>query len=441
MVKLSDSSSGITHTRADRSRTERVLHTILVALLPAAALLALAASFVWWSQAAHAFFGRRNPSDAIDFVVFYSSAKLVATGHAYQVYDLHALAPIQRAAHPGVPGAALPIPYLNPPFFALLVAPLGYLSFGHAYQVWTGMKLTLLVLDAWMIWRIATPAGRHYQIVAVAFFVTLEPVAFSVTLGQFSLILTTSWTAAYLFFREGRDRAGAIALAPLLIKPELLVPVAVLLAWKRRTLALVHLCGFAAAAMLASIALIGIHSVIDYPRFVLTISAQGGTGINRQLMFGWNGILASFLQGRHEVLRHHMHQALTLGTVAAVWYAWRGPWRNDDRRFTAQWMLLTLATVLVDPHFYIQDISLVFPVGIAVAVERKDLARSVAMATLGLGWAVLALGLIPMRDWHLNVFGVVMALAFVALTIEAGHTLRAHATVATPETDSRAIAA
>lgn len=439
MVKPSDG-SGIAGARAVRSRAERVLHTTLVALLPAAALFALAASFVWWSQAASAFVGRRNPSDAIDFVVFYSAAKLVATGHAYQVYDLHALAPIQRAAHPGVPGAALPIPYLNPPFFALLVAPLGYLAFGHAYQVWTGMKLTLLFVDAWMIWHIAGPAGRRYQIAAVAFFVTLEPVAFSVTLGQFSLILTTAWTAAYLLFREGRDRAGAIALAPLLIKPELLVPVAVLLAWKRRTLALAHLCGFGAAAMLASIALTGIHGVIDYPRFVLTISAQGGTGINRQLMFGWNGILASFLQGHHEVLRHHMHQALTLATVAAVWYAWRGPWRDDERRFTAQWMLLTLATVLVDPHFYIQDISLVMPVGIALALERDGIARSIGTATLGLAWAVLALGLIPMRDWHLNVFGLGMALGLVALTVEAARG-RARGSVAAAEPDTPAIAA
>ena len=59
--------------------------------------------------------------------------------------------------------------------------------------------------------------------------------ASTLQLGQFSMILLVSWLSSYVLLRDGRDRAAGVALAPLLIKPELLLPVAALLLWKRRS--------------------------------------------------------------------------------------------------------------------------------------------------------------------------------------------------------------
>ena len=105
-------------------------------------------------------------------------------------------------------------------------------------------------------------------------------------------------------------------------------------------------------------------------------------------------------------------------------YLWRGSWRSGARSFTSQWMALTLATVLIDPHFYIQDVALVIPAGIALACEQEDLGRTIGAAALCAGWAVLALGLVPMREWRLNVFTVCMALGLIALVVDAARARR-----------------
>lgn len=380
-------------------------------------MIAIAASIVWWTQPVHAFLGRRQPGDAIDFVVFYAAAKLVASGHSAQLYDLQALYTIERAAHPGLPNHALPIPYFNPPFFALAIAPLAYLSFGHAYQVWTGLKLILLAADCWMIWRITPGLDNRYRVPVLLFFVSLEPVAFSIALGQFSLILATSWTGAYMCFRAGRDRAAGFALAPLLIKPELLIPIVFLLVWKRRLGALRPLTVVTVCGVLVSIALIGVRGLYRYPQFVLSLSAHPGNGVNRRLMFGWNGVLASVMHRQHMAVQAGAYALLCLATLAALAYLWRGAWRRDPASFTKQWVVLTLATVLVDTHFYIQDITLVIPPAIALCCYLQGARRTVAIASLALGWSILALGLIPMREWRINLFSVCMALGILAFVV------------------------
>ncbi len=396
----------------------RLLRTVLVALAPAAVLVVFASAALWWWPTIQAVLGRRQPTDGVDFVVFYSAANLVAAGRAYELYHLGALTPIQHAAQPGIPPGVLPLAYFNPPFFALLLAPLSYLSFGHAFQVWSGSKLLLLAVDCWMIWRIAAPVARPYRVAAVAGFLTLQPVAFTIQLGQFSLILVTSWLGAYLLFRAGRDKAAGLALAPLLIKPELLFPVVLLLAWKRRTAALAALAGMTAAAVVVSLAMIGLHGLVDYPEFILDLSAHPGHGVNHHLMLGWNGFVTLALPGAGGQLQARAYASLSAVTLALAAHGWRGGWRADASGFASRWMMLTLCTVLIDAHFYIQDIALVMPVGIAVACEREGAARGVGAAALCVGWAILGfMTVVP--EWRLHVFTLCMAGGLLWLVADA----------------------
>jgi hypothetical protein len=96
-------------------------------------------------------------------------------------------------------------------------------------------------------------------------------------------------------------------------------------------------------------------------------------------------------------------------------------------------MMLTLVTVLVDPHFYLQDIPMVMAAGIAVAVSLDGHLRLISAAALGMGWIVLSLGLTPMRDWNVNIFTVCMVLGVVALFIDTVARKRARSAATLPE--------
>jgi hypothetical protein len=353
-----------------------------------------------------------------DFPALYAAAKMVATGSGSLLYDTAALADAEIAAAGQPVGGTGVLAYFNPPFFAALLAPLSSLPLDRAYQAWTLFSAVLLAVDGWLLWRIASPLPRRWRIALVAGFATLYPVAYGLQLGQFSLVLVTSWAAAYVLLRASRESLAGVALAPLLIKPELLLPVAAYLLWKRRWRVFSTLAPLAAAAVAASIAIIGPDAALAYPGYLLDSTTWHGDGVATNVMFDWNGIAAMWWE------RPVASQAgllvvgvLSLATLAAVARAWRGELDLRSPRFAVQWMLLTLATVLVDPHLYLQDTVLVVPAAAALLTAACPHRRPVVGAALLAGWAMLGLGIYPNEHLHVNAFGLYMALASTALLI------------------------
>ena len=351
-----------------------------------------------------------------DFPALYAAAQMVAGGSGRLLYDTAALADAEIAAAGQPVGGTGVLAYFNPPFFAALLAPLSWLPLDRAYQAWTLFGATLLAIDAWLLWRIAAPLPRRWRIALVAGFATLYPVAYGLQLGQFSLVLVTSWAAAYLLLRARREAWAGVALAPLLIKPELIVPVAAYLLWKRRWRVFSTLAPLTLAAVVAAIAIVGPDAALAYPGYLLDSTTWHGDGVATNVMFDWNGIAAMWWErpaaSRAGLL---LVGALSLATLAAVARAWRGELDAQSPRFVVQWMLLTLATVLVDPHLYLQDTVLVVPAAAALLAAACPHRRPAIGAALLGGWAMLALGIYPNEHLHVNAFGLYVALAAAAL--------------------------
>src|SRR3954453_20184155 len=78
-----------------------------------------------------------------DLIPAYAAGKLVREGRANDVYNLDAMAAVERG---GVAGGRLgPLriygPYLNPPWFAAAYAPLSALPYRAAAGVWLAVNL------------------------------------------------------------------------------------------------------------------------------------------------------------------------------------------------------------------------------------------------------------------------------------------------------------
>ena len=379
-----------------------------------AALVLLAAFMApsitaWWAHPVHTFLGRREFWwDAEDFAVFYAAGKLVAAGDADLLYTPSAFTPIQNALLPAHQEVTLG--YYNPPFFALLLAPLSRLSFDRAFQVWTAINIGLVVLNSWLIWRTAEPLGRAWRCVLIAGFVTLYPLTFGLRLGQYSLILMASWSMAYLLLRAGRDRAAGLALAPLLIKPELLIPVTALMLWKRRLNVLTTLLPVTAVAVVLSVAMIGIQEALRYPGY-LSDAAWEGTGN----MYGWNGLFSSIDSPGDPGAQTPLALVLAPLTLAAVAWTWRGEAEPRGARFPVLWLLLTIATVLIDLHFYLQDVIIVVPAAVAVVAAQREGTRWIAGSAMVAGWLILAYGSTAAGYDSVNFFTALLVVCMLAL--------------------------
>ena len=368
------------------------------------------------AQAGAAFFG----SEELlwyhqDFPAFYTAAHLVTHGGGDLIYDTAAMAAAEAELARQPVGGTGVLAYFNPPFFALAIAPLSRLSMDRAFQVWTLLSLLLLAANAWMLWRIGATLTRSSRWLLVSAFLTLFPVSYGLQQGQFSLILATSWSSALLLLRNGYERGTGVALAPLLIKPELLLPVAAYMLWKRRWRVFSTLLPLTLAAVVMSIAVVGLPAALGYPAYLLDSTTWDGAGVTSRLMFSWNGVIAMVWDHPGFLLDSAAFVSLAVPTLGAAAYAARGTFAPLAGRFAGQWLLLTIATMLVDPHFYLQDTILIALPAAALLCGAPAEHRPRIAVAIAAGWAMLALGTFPNEHLHVDLFAIYLIAAGVAV--------------------------
>ena len=381
----------------------RAWFTMLVAIAWIAALVIA----VWWYQPIAAFLGRRGPWDAVDFATLYSAGHAVANGHLSWLYQPEALWGAQEAAL-GKP-LEQPLAYLNPPFFGVLLAPLARLPFDSAYQVWLVLNLGMAVLTGRLIWSTMSTLPPKYRWLVLAGLLTLYPLTFALRLGQFSPILMLSWAASYLALSRGRWTLAGVALSPLLVKPELLIPVTIYLLAKRHVEVFKSLLAITAIAVVASLAVTGLDGVIDYPRFILENAGDHTRGTRLDLMFGWNGLVGGFAGHEQPLKVTLLCLPLVAATAYACWMICRGPTSVANEGASNHWIALTLASILVDPNFFIQDTIILAPAFAACLTTVPANRRGAVLRYGAAAWVLLGLGLMPGAQWGLNIFSAYMA--------------------------------
>jgi hypothetical protein len=144
-------------------------------------------------------------------------------------------------------------------------------------------------------------------------------------------------------------------------------------------------------------------------------------------MFGWAGLLGAAIGPEHPRLAMAFHVPLAVASIAAVALLWRGEWAADDKTFGSRWFALALATVLADPHLYLQDTIVVAPAAIAWMCTRPAGMRAGAALTLVLGMFILGLGGGPNLHWHANLFVAWMGAVLATLVVRGMRSSRAMA--------------
>ncbi len=135
--------------------------TLLIIVVACGTILVPRLAQLWLGPFATLFIGHWDARvAALDFNVFYAAGYLVAHGQAHSIYTPAALSVQEHAHNLGVMSPD-PLPYLNPPIFALVVAPITLLPFADAYRLWTAANLILLALTCWMTWTMTGGCLAH----------------------------------------------------------------------------------------------------------------------------------------------------------------------------------------------------------------------------------------------------------------------------------------
>lgn len=299
-----------------------------------------------------------------DWTAFYTAARMVWEGKGEALYDPEAQAAAQRALF----GPGEPFAFTQPAFVALVLSPLGALSYAASFWVWLTLNMAagaaLLALAWW------STSHWHSRDRSLALgLAALSPPAMAVFLnGQLDLFALAGLAGCYAMHRRAMAGRAGIALALALVKPQLAVGAVLLLLATRqwKTLALFVAAG---AMLLATpVVMLGFHTALDQARLLTSFaSASEGYRVNAAMMANVRGAVVS-LTGSGDVALWGPPFAVVAftSTVVAV-----GRWRALGAAHEASWSLAFLLPLLVSPHVHIQSLVLLIPAALFFVDARR----------------------------------------------------------------------
>lgn len=250
-----------------------------------------------------------------------------------------------QAAHALATGAS---PYANfnsgtivmsgfdyPPFAALLLRPLDFLSARWQEIVWLWISLGALVGGAVITARALLPAAWPRARIGVVIALVFPPATYNLWHGQVNLVVFLLLAVALSDYLSGHRTRCAVVLgvaASIKLAPIVLLVVLARRGWWRAVAAGV---GTAVAAAAVSVAALGWTVTHQYITSVLPVLNRDNGWIYNQT---WNGLVSRLAQ--HSVLAadpaslwvHALATALSVGTVVALWFAVRRSSRSRAER-------------------------------------------------------------------------------------------------------------
>jgi hypothetical protein len=325
-----------------------------------------------------------------DFASFYTAGTIVQRGNAANLYDPPTLWKVQQEFASKVKTRRGPLPYVRPPFEALLFVPFSWLRYGTAWLVWSGLKITLLVLIAFIApVSSVLGASRRFRagrlLICGAFF----PLGLDLVQGQDSVLFLLLFTLAARFLTTEAYFECGLMLGLGLFKPHLVIPFVLILAFQKGGRKIVT--GFAAAGIplfLISLGMVNWAGVVRYPKYLLTLNQGRSMGmVSPASMPNFRGLAALLLpQSNSSVIVH----LILLGIVVAGIVVAARAWNTLARRSILLAFSFAIAVVLVTSYYaYCYDLTLVllilwFVGEHILTSESEPWARKMFMITAGI---------------------------------------------------------
>jgi hypothetical protein len=293
-----------------------------------------------------------------DFASFYTGGRILEQHEGKRLYDPRLEWSIQQEFAPRVEIRRAPLPYIRPPFEALLFLPFAYLSYPTAYVVWTALKICLLLVIAFLLK--SEIAGRSPSLpgVLLAWLVSLAyfPAAFDLRQGQDAVLLLLVFCLALQSLENGSDFRAGIFLGLGLFKFTLTVPMLFVFLVRRKFRFVYGFLSVAAVLLGLSILVSGWSTVMAYPKYLWTLkdSAPGLTTV--RLMPNLRGWFAAL--GVEGAWTNWVLGGVTLVALTATALIWEFGESHRRPYFRAGFSLSIVVTLLTSYYSSSYDLSL-----------------------------------------------------------------------------------
>jgi hypothetical protein len=288
-----------------------------------------------------------------DFASFYAAGRMVALGESDRLYDPPVQWQVQQQFAANVKTRRGPLPYIRPPYQALLFWPLSYLPYPTAAWVWMALKATILLTIPWLLPPANTGEPNHLILKTLSCF-GFFPVGFDLLQGQDSILLLLIVVAALRLLMSDADALSGVVLALGLFKFHIIVPLFLIIILKRQAAKrrVRFVAGFGGAALtlfLISLAMVHWSGVLRYPRYLWMLNLVPGLGmVKPQSMPDARGMLTVLLgNGALPAIAQWFLAVVVFAGIAMA----AAVWRDDGRAATLRAFSLAIVLLLVTSYY------------------------------------------------------------------------------------------
>jgi len=320
------------------------------------AMVALQGAVLWQAR-------RSIPAGLPDFSIFYTAARILASGQGHHLYDDNLQEAVQRSfGEAAVERRGTILPFNHPPFEAVLFVPLAHFSYLTAYLIWVTINLGLLCALIYLLRPRFAGLGQEpfslWFLSALAFF----PIFIALIQGQDSILLLFCYGMVLLGLRRNAEWQAGTWLALGLFKFNLVLPFALPLCvlWRRKVIG-----GFTSmAALLVALGLTvtGWRGFLEYPAYVWL------TEHDRKYV--WNtphgnianlrGMVRAVFSGLEQPIPQIVLILVSATLLVTITYTWYKTSPSVLSGSLLPFAVGVVAAVLLSYHIYVHDLSLLF---------------------------------------------------------------------------------
>jgi hypothetical protein len=292
-----------------------------------------------------------------DFTAFYTAARMVRAGVGQRLYDFELQTVYQRQILDGLYLADGLMAFYYPPYVALLLTPLSFLSRRSAYIVWSLAQALLLCVILKRLWKFTCSMGwsSKARIGLLSVVVALPPMMLTFLLGTFSLLIFLCIFEFCVSLSKGSKVTAGLWMSLGLLKPQaMLFPGLLLLVFGYWRSVFIVLGVIGLAALISTLTL----DLLVWPKFLGAVGAafnsSDALGVKPSAMRNLKGLLASIFPDMPlSVLNWISLSGLILSVLLVLWF-------GLSKNKIVQRFDFTMATVLLCgmafvPHLNPQD--------------------------------------------------------------------------------------
>jgi hypothetical protein len=362
-----------------------------------------------WAWTTNGFSRTDVSRPGIDFSVFWTASHVLIHGSAWQVYNHLAFAKAEAMLLPTFSMKSF-LPWVYPPAFLLVVAPLSLLPLAVSYLLFVGVSALLFTSVTLRISALEQAIGRARL---AALFVAGSPCVFvAAVVGQNSL-LTAACAALAVHWVDRKPVLAGLCIGLLAIKPQmaLVFPFVLIAAGAWRTFIV---AGVSALSITALGVFVGGMETIHL--FLLNADFMRSIVIEHLFHF-WRASPTAFaalrINGAGLALAQFGQAWVAFAAIAAACHVWR---RTRDVGLRCS--VLVVSTLVANPYVWHYELTWL---GVALACIAsfgfKDGWLRGEQAVLGFAW------LLPLYEyfnpyWNLPQIGPIVLLAVLLVILQ-----------------------